>query len=342
MRLRLINIIRQSRCTQRLSSSIATHNYHSLPSVQTIDCSFDDVDLDEFRQKAFIPEKPVSLKSTNGEPSTSLGKESSIKIAGKWFVPNFWIRFANTTREEANTLVPTKYLEYFADTILPYELTVDSLDVRNQFEGFMRHYKFHVAFSEQLQQSLQPHDSKRTFYRFYAPLTLFLLATSPHHPLPLYIAQAQIADLPRELQKDLPTPKVVKEAGKGDVYAANIWMGTSTSYTPLHKDPNPNLFIQSVGKKKVRLFPPTVGRGIYQNVQQSIGASGIASIRGEEMMEGPERSLLEERVWGEGVTEEGFEVEVGPGDALFIPKGWWHSIKSLDGGINASVNWWFR
>ncbi|KAF7860800.1 hypothetical protein EAF04_008318 [Stromatinia cepivora] len=343
MRLRPTNIIRQSRCTQRLSSSIATRNYHSLPPVQTIDCSFDDVDLDEFRQKAFIPEKPVSLRSTNGESSTTLGKESSIKIARKWFVPKSWIRFANMmTRKDASTLVPTKYFEYFADTILPFELTIDSLDVRNQLEEFMRHNRCHSDFSEQLQQSLQPHDSKKTFYHFYAPLTLFLLALSPHYPLPLYIAQAQIADLPRELQEDLPTPKVVKEAGKGDVYDANIWMGTSTSYTPLHKDPNPNLFIQSVGKKKVRLFPPTVGGRIYQNIQQSIGASGIASIRSEEMMEGPERSLLEECVWGEGVTEEGFEVEVGPGDALFIPKGWWHSIKSSDGGINASVNWWFR
>ncbi|APA14854.1 hypothetical protein SS1G_06905 [Sclerotinia sclerotiorum 1980 UF-70] len=344
MPLRLTNIIRQSRCTQRISSSITTRSYHSLPPVQSIDCSFDHVDLDEFRQKAFISEKPVSLRSTNGASPTTLRKESSIKIAEKWFVPKSCDQFANLDRipKEASTLVPTRYLEYFADTILPYELTVDSHNVRNQLEGFMRHYKSHVDFSEQLQQLLQPHDSKKTFHHFYAPLRLFLLATSPHHPLPIYIAQAQIADLPEELQKDLPTPKVVKKAGKGDVYDANIWMGTSTSYTPLHKDPNPNLFIQSVGKKKVRLFPPTVGRGIYQNVQQSIGASGIASIRGEEMMEGPERSLLEQRVWGEGAIEGGFEDEVGPGDALFIPKGWWHSIKSLDGGINASVNWWFR
>ncbi|CAD6446480.1 3234ccdd-933c-4a5c-a6c6-aa35bbc30f72 [Sclerotinia trifoliorum] len=344
MGLRLSNIIRRSRCAQRISSSIVTRDYHSLPPVQTVDYSFDDVDLDEFRQKAFIPEKPVSLRSTNGASSTSLGKKSSIKIAEKWFMSKSQDQCANLdmTRKETSTLVPTKYLEYFADTTLPYELTVDSPDVRNQLDDFMRHYKFHVGFSEQLQRSIQPHDSTKTFYHFYAPLTLFLLATSSNYPLPLYIAQAQIADLPRELQKDLPMPKVVKEAGKGDVYDANIWLGTSTSYTPLHKDPNPNLFIQSVGKKRVRLFPPIVGRGIYQDVQQSIGAWGIASIRGEEMMEGPERSLLEQRVWGEGVTEKGFEVEVGPGDALFIPKGWWHSIKSLDGGISASVNWWFR
>lgn len=68
------------------------------------------------------------------------------------------------------------------------------------------------------------------------------------------------------------------------------------------------------------------------------------------MMAGPERIALDHAVWDMGSGDlDGFEVLVGTGDALFIPKGWWHSIKSfhdpnLDGnpGISASVNWWFR
>jgi ribosomal protein L16 Arg81 hydroxylase len=59
------------------------------------------------------------------------------------------------------------------------------------------------------------------------------------------------------------------------------------------------------------------------------------------MMEGPERDTLDEAVWGPGVSE-CFEATVSPGDALFIPKGWWHSIKSIGTDITASVNWWFR
>jgi mannose-6-phosphate isomerase-like protein (cupin superfamily) len=59
------------------------------------------------------------------------------------------------------------------------------------------------------------------------------------------------------------------------------------------------------------------------------------------MMEGPERDALDEVVWGEG-QREGYEALVGPGDALFIPKGWWHSIKSVGSEVTASVNWWFR
>ena len=60
------------------------------------------------------------------------------------------------------------------------------------------------------------------------------------------------------------------------------------------------------------------------------------------MMEGPERAALDEAVWGKDANGEGYDAMVNPGDALFIPNGWWHSIKSVGGGVTASVNWWFR
>lgn len=74
------------------------------------------------------------------------------------------------------------------------------------------------------------------------------------------------------------------------------------------------------------------------------------------MMEGPERALLERAVWGfeggdgevgigesdESFSDRGLECVVRPGDALFIPKGFWHSIKGVGQGITGSVNWWFR
>ncbi|QSZ30190.1 hypothetical protein DSL72_004710 [Monilinia vaccinii-corymbosi] len=331
MRSSLINTI------PRLASSI------SLPPVPIIDACLDHVDLDEFRQKAFVPMKPVVMRAMNTEPATRSNNKMSIKVAAEWFQPISSTEYASSpSRGASKTLEPSTYLNNFNFAILPYELTIKSVKVRKHLEYLMQAEERYPHISELLCRSLKPYDPHKTFYRFHAPLTLFLFATSPACVLPLYIAQAQIGDLPGKLQEDIPTPRVVTKSGKGDIYDANIWMGTSTSYTPLHKDPNPNLFVQLMGAKKVRLFPPRVGEGLYQKVQQSIGASGMASMRGEEMMEEPERSLLEDRVWGEGVTEEGFEVEVGPEDALFIPKGWWHSIKSSGSGINVSVNWWFR
>lgn len=185
------------------------------------------------------------------------------------------------------------------------------------------------------------------FHSFHAPLELIITASrqkngSAQFGLPnLYIAQAQIADLPQQLRDDLPTPELVLKAGKGDVYDANIWIGTPPTFTPLHKDPNPNLFVQLLSSKKVRIFEPRKGQAIFAAVRRKIGASPTAAFRGEEMMQGRERVELKEAVW-DPANLEGHEVTVRPGDALFIPKGWWHSIKSEGDGLNASANWWFR
>ena len=66
-------------------------------------------------------------------------------------------------------------------------------------------------------------------------------------------------------------------------------------------------------------------------------------------MAGPERELLHRAVWEADASDltalvirYGQEAEVGLGEALFIPKGWWHSVKGVGSAVTASVNWWFR
>ncbi|KAF3761568.1 Clavaminate synthase-like protein, partial [Cryphonectria parasitica EP155] len=171
------------------------------------------------------------------------------------------------------------------------------------------------------------------------------------HPLrKLYIAQAPLDSLPKALQEDVPTPRLVQEVGRGDLYGSSIWLGLEPTYTPLHRDPNPNLFVQLCGSKIVRLLPPDDGEQVYATVQARLGrSSGNSRIRGVEMMAGEERALLYDDVWevrraGEIQKRVMLQADLAPGDALFIPQGWWHSVKSTltDGRLNGSVNWWFR
>ena len=159
----------------------------------------------------------------------------------------------------------------------------------------------------------------------------------------LYIAQAPLNGLPGGLQQDLPTPELVSKAGQGDIYDASLWMGDSPTYTPLHKDPNPNLFIQLAGFKTVRLLPPDAGHGVFKSVQQALRKHASASFRGNEMMQGEERRLLERQIWDDTDTADwsdassGFEAQLKAGDGVFIPKRWWHSVKGTGKGITASV-----
>lgn len=216
------------------------------------------------------------------------------------------------------------------------------------------------------------------FRQFYGPLGLLARAcefnetrrTAAERLQRLYIAQAPVDSLPAPLggygtgpkggdegavegAGDLPTPDLVRSAGRGDIYGSSVWLGLEPTYTPPHRDPNPNLFCQLLGEKHVRLLPPDRGDALYNRVRRRCGLrDGNARFRGPEMMGGAEREALERAVWDDdGVVEDGDEGLVDdmqqtvlrPGDSIFIPKGWWHSIRSNGAGVlNASVNWWFR
>ena len=106
----------------------------------------------------------------------------------------------------------------------------------------------------------------------------------------------------------------------------------------------------------MRLMPPNRGRNLYERVQAELKQIPSSwRIRGEEMMQGAERNALFKAVWdpsspGTGLSQAG----LGPCDVMYLPKGWWHSVRSglvqpafegaraFPGGLNASVNWWFR
>ncbi|KAF1968620.1 Clavaminate synthase-like protein [Bimuria novae-zelandiae CBS 107.79] len=183
-----------------------------------------------------------------------------------------------------------------------------------------------------------------SFEHIEAPLSLLLSSImSEDDSQKLYLAQYSLDDLPSELRNDLPVPELVTRIWRGDIYASSLWMGRPPTSTPLHRDPNPNLFVQLVGKKVIRLMTPRQGRALYEILRTS---KGHAHMRGEEMMVGEERDRLQKAVWNEekldGVAVGGFEATLEGGDGLYIPLGWWHAVQSYGALANASVNWWFR
>ena len=174
-----------------------------------------------------------------------------------------------------------------------------------------------------------------------APLSLFLayaaLPPAERGERRFYIAQAPLSALPRALQADFATPSLVRESGSGDVYGTSLWIGIDGSYTPLHRDPNPNLLVQVAGKKRVRLMEESEGRSVLERVRRRAGTrvDGGPHVRGEEMMK-DERAQLEWEVW-ENKDAQGFEGTIDANDGVFIPSGWWHAIRGEEEGLNISV-----
>ncbi|KAI9891423.1 MAG: hypothetical protein M1814_002742 [Vezdaea aestivalis] len=214
---------------------------------------------------------------------------------------------------------------------------IDSASTFN--ESYLAAYSSHTIPVE-----ISEHDSGgqvTSFRRLQLPLGVFIeyssakIAHTQHRQL--YVAQASLEDLPDSLLKDLVTPTLVANTGKGDVYGSSIWLGRNPTYTPLHRDPNPNMFIQLAGKKFIRLLEPDVGQSVYDDVQRRVGGDGYSHYRGEEMMSGSERNILDQMIWHSNLCGRPVEANLQPGDALFIPKGWWHSVKGVGGGVTGSV-----
>jgi hypothetical protein len=98
-----------------------------------------------------------------------------------------------------------------------------------------------------------------------------------------------------------------------------LWIGPAGTHTPLHHDGDDSMFCQVLGRKRVRLAPPESlalldrSRGVYSHWDP----------RDEgELEAGPERLL---------------ELVLAPGEALFIPSGWWHQLDALDPSISVSI-----
>ncbi|EEA27910.1 hypothetical protein TMatcc_003790 [Talaromyces marneffei ATCC 18224] len=301
---------------------------HQISSLTTIthwippDNLPDENDIDHFRQHYFTAEKPAVFRSADFA--------RNLQGYQKWFVE----------QKERGVRLNYEYISQYGDAVVPLEMTTTTTSSEPSSGG-----------GEQIQ-----------FKRLHAPLSMFLAYTqsppSPQNKTTIYLAQAHISDLPPQLSSDFsPAPRIVTETGKNDIYAANLWIGAPPTYTPLHKDPNPNLFVQLAGLKHVRLLGPGDGMGVFMYVRNQVASDsgnggGGAAIRGEEMMMGLERKLLEDVIWGDNHSDTatdssgkgmvGYDVLLERGDVLFIPKGWWHSLKGVGEGITSSVNWWFR
>ena len=119
------------------------------------------------------------------------------------------------------------------------------------------------------------------------------------------------------------------------------------SPSALHKDPNPNMFVQLAGQKVVRMLPPDAGRELFALAQTALGRDASAAFRGDEMMKGEEKLLLQSLIWGDHTPNEGkaflgSQAILNSGDGLFIPRGWWHSIVGVGRGVTGSVSFKFH
>lgn len=114
----------------------------------------------------------------------------------------------------------------------------------------------------------------------------------------------------------------------------SIWLGNQ-SRIAAHYDFPDNLACCVIGRRKFTLFPPEQQRNLYVGPLDFTPAGQPISMvdikhpdldtypKFKQAMQAAQTSML------------------APGDAIYIPSMWWHSVESL-GSMNGLVNFWWR
>jgi lysine-specific demethylase 8 len=131
-------------------------------------------------------------------------------------------------------------------------------------------------------------------------------------------------ELPGSLRADVLWPAI---CGVARWSQSTLWFGPEGIVSPMHFDVPDNLYVVVRGRKRFTLVPP---RDSW-NVRPKSLLSGQAQYAQVD----PERADDDPRYAG----AHPWVAELGPGDALYIPRFWWHHARGLE--LTLAVNFWW-
>jgi lysine-specific demethylase 8 len=159
----------------------------------------------------------------------------------------------------------------------------------------------------------------------HVELREFIASLADPGPASHYV-MAPTWDFPASFQSDYRVPSYCVGAAH---MRAKVWLGKAGTVTPLHRDVPHNLHVHLSGRKRWLLYPPGQSSRVYPRGLLS-GNPNFARVD-------PEEPDYERYPRFRGATAYGATLDAG--ETLFIPSGWWHHTRSLDGAV--SMNFWW-
>ncbi len=122
-----------------------------------------------------------------------------------------------------------------------------------------------------------------------------------------------------ELMRDIPRiPGYLDPLSAGSGF---LWIGPKGTITPLHHDLTNNLLAQVVGRKRFVIASSAEISRVYNH---------------EHCFSAVDMRHLDLHVHPAMADVRLIEFELSPGEAVFLPVGWWHFVESLDFSISVS------
>lgn len=113
-----------------------------------------------------------------------------------------------------------------------------------------------------------------------------------------------------------------------------LWIGNE-GIVSAHYDGSDNVACVVAGRRRFILFPPEQTCNLYPGSLNFTPAGAPTSLVD---LNNPD---FERYPLYQYALANAYSVELGPGDAIFIPMLWWHHIESLD-KVNALMNYWWN
>jgi hypothetical protein len=162
--------------------------------------------------------------------------------------------------------------------------------------------------------------------------------------LQLYLSQIPLwTSSPSTSENILSSDRFPSILANRDMYQCNMWANINPAVTTLHYDGNHNILFVASGHKDVLLLSPAhttrlQANGVFSTSphHSSLSAADLASMFPITSFPTPTPATPATSVLPSGA----YRVRVEPGDALFIPEGWWHQVSS--GHCTYALNFWFR
>jgi len=155
----------------------------------------------------------------------------------------------------------------------------------------------------------------------------------------IYSAQFAILDAAPELARELGSlepwmniPRIYPERIRRQLQIKPfLWTGPEGTISVLHFDRAHNLFVQLYGRKKWIVLPPQESDYVYwpcDDIQIDLMHFSPVDVERPDLKRFPLFAKAQP-----------IEFELGPGDMLFLPVGWWHFVRSLEASISINYFW---